>query len=208
MPWGGCSRGDDRRGGQHRLRLPHAIDHKAVRVVQRIDAVAGDTSGIEHNARRAVGMPADPDLTHDVVVDVEAQSPIDQSRHGARRRQIEEHAHRIRNAFVMKAHFGVEFDGDANGVGKHRTVMSLIVATFALGAAEGRSRVSAGALPARIRRRNARAGRARLSPAYSSDTPPRAGAADGSPVVLSRSCPSRMKRSSDRTPACHRALSL
>ncbi len=44
---------------------------------------------------------------------------IEQRRRGARRRQIDEHARRVRDPLVVERDFGVELDGDAHGVGQH-----------------------------------------------------------------------------------------
>ena len=62
------------RGGGHRRRHAHAIDHEAVRAVERVHAVAGDAGRVEHDARRVVRMPADANLADDVGVAFEADA--------------------------------------------------------------------------------------------------------------------------------------
>ena len=62
-------------------------------------------------------MTADAHLPHDVGVGLEADRLVDERRVRARRRQVDEHAGRIRQPLVVKRHLAVEVDDDPHRVG-------------------------------------------------------------------------------------------
>ena len=98
-----------------------AIDDETVRAVKRIQRVARHANGIENDARRIIRVTADADLPYDVAIPVEAQRLIAQRRGRTRGRKIDEHTRGTVQPFLVKQHFTVELDGDADRVGQHRT---------------------------------------------------------------------------------------
>ena len=77
---GGDGREADERDRRRRSRArPFAVDDQPIGVVERVDAVARDTGRVEHDARRRIRMPPDPDLPDQVAV-VEPERPIERGR--------------------------------------------------------------------------------------------------------------------------------
>jgi hypothetical protein len=103
-------------GGKGRKGCAHAVNHQAIRVVERIDAVAADAACVEDDARGVVRAPAETDLADDVGIAVEAQRLIGQRRGGLCVGKIDEDARLVADALVVERHFRVEIDDDAHGV--------------------------------------------------------------------------------------------